>query len=668
MVVQCPICDARFPASEIENHAEECIEKRFGNTSEPITFDQMSDAINVPTRHSSCTKTSSSPSSGKKSRKEQAEAWSFLGGYRSPAQPRDRKNKWPGRDQAPHDLASSSHTENAHSSFPQQSVQKSGDNSGVPLAEKMRPATLDNYIGQASILSSNSFLKNLIMQNNFINMILWGPPGCGKTSLANIIHERCRGSDKWRYVSLSACTSGVQDVKNVVREAQGALQMRKKRTVLFMDEVHRFNKAQQDIFLPHVESGVLTLVGATTENPSFTLNSALISRCRVITLDALGPSCIRVIVKRALKRLKITIERKTKVKVENGEKVNEGGVGSEEDEEEEEQEDEETEAEETDDAPRSYKENNEGFSISSNVRISTEAIHWLSEMSGGDARCALSTLQILVDSHNSKLITISDAKEALQRSHVLYDRKGDEHYNFASALQKSIRGGDDNAALYWTTRMIKGGEDPRFIARRLVRTAAEDIGELLDLLEEHWEDITNEELQQLEQERVREEKEAKEETIAHSRPKTLTLKGVQKILDLVSQTVEVMGEEDPDTKHAGTIIAGLGTPEALTHSVAAMQAVQMLGMPESDVILAQCAVYLARAQHNPEVYLAMRRVNEHIDNHAGPLPTVPLHLRNASTKLMKNLGYGSGYSAAPQNVRNIQYMPDALKNLNFFNP
>ncbi|XP_042228032.1 ATPase WRNIP1-like [Homarus americanus] len=597
MVVQCPICDARFPASEIENHAEECIEKRFGNTSEPITFDQMSDAINVPvdgkrkhsssednstivevdsTRHSSCTKTSSSPSSGKKSRKEQAEAWSFLGGYRSPAQPRDRKNKWPGRDQAPHDLASSSHTENAHSSFPQQSVQKSGDNSGVPLAEKMRPATLDNYIGQASILSSNSFLKNLIMQNNFINMILWGPPGCGKTSLANIIHERCRGSDKWRYVSLSACTSGVQDVKNVVREAQGALQMRKKRTVLFMDEVHRFNKAQQDIFLPHVESGVLTLVGATTENPSFTLNSALISRCRVITLDALGPSCIRVIVKRALKRLKITIERKTKVKVENGEKVNEGGVGSEEDEEEEEQEDEETEAEETDDAPRS------------NVRISTEAIHWLSEMSGGDARCALSTLQILVDSHNSKLITISDAKEALQRSHVLYDRKGDEHYNFASALQKSIRGGDDNAALYWTTRMIKGGEDPRFIARRLVRTAAEDIG--------------------------------------------------------------------------------LGTPEALTHSVAAMQAVQMLGMPESDVILAQCAVYLARAQHNPEVYLAMRRVNEHIDNHAGPLPTVPLHLRNASTKLMKNLGYGSGYSAAPQNVRNIQYMPDALKNLNFFNP
>ncbi|KAK8740713.1 hypothetical protein OTU49_002667 [Cherax quadricarinatus] len=432
----------------------------------------------------------------------------------------------------------------------------------------MRPVTLDNYIGQDNILCNNSYLRTLIMQDNFINMILWGPPGCGKTSLANIIHERCRGSEKWRYSSLSACTSGVQDVKNVVREAQGALQLRKKRTVLFMDEVHRFNKAQQDIFLPHVENGLLTLVGATTENPSFSLNSALLSRCRVITLDALSPSSIRMILRRALKKLNVAVDRETKMNMGNGLKA-----------------DEETSESDEEEDDLQYKETDE--ETKSTVQISKEAIHWLSEMSGGDARCALNTLQILMESHSSGVITVNNAKEALQRSHVLYDRKGDEHYNFASALQKSIRGGDDNAALYWTMRMIRGGEDPRFIARRLVRTAAEDIG--------------------------------------------------------------------------------LGMPEALTFAVSTMQAVQMLGMPESDVILAQCAVYLARAHHNPEVYSAMNRVNEHINNYAGPLPPVPLQLRNAPTALMKKLGYGHGYSAAPEVVQTIEYMPEALRNVNFFN-
>ncbi|XP_045616097.2 ATPase WRNIP1 [Procambarus clarkii] len=590
MDVVCPICGASFSSSEIEIHAEACIQERFNSSTESAHQGQKTDvssslcenkrkrteskednSANETSSPSHITKTSL-PSSIKKSRKEQAKAWSFLGNsgrsITSSGQHKDQRARQNKGDYVSQDGASSSNNEDTLPVATQYSEQKS-DNNGVPLAEKMRPVTLDNYIGQDSILHSNSFLKTLIVQDNFINMILWGPPGCGKTSLANIIHERCRGSEKWRYASLSACTSGVQDVRSVVREAQGALQLRKKRTVLFMDEVHRFNKAQQDIFLPHVENGLLTLIGATTENPSFTLNSALLSRCRVITLDALSPRSIRRILKRALTKLNIAVEREANMNIENGTKLDQ-----EESENDEEEEEEDSECEATDGETKSA------------VRISQEAVHWLSEMSGGDARCALSTLQILLESHSNGLITICNAKEALQRSHVLYDRKGDEHYNFASALQKSIRGGDDNAALYWTMRMIKGGEDPRFIARRLVRTAAEDIG--------------------------------------------------------------------------------LGTPEALTCAVSTMQAVQMLGMPESDVILAQCAVYLARAHHNPEVYLAMNRVEEHIKNHVGPLPSVPLHLRNAPTALMKNLGYGRGYSAAPQAVKKIEYMPETIRNVRFF--
>lgn len=435
---------------------------------------------------------------------------------------------------------------------------KSEHDNGIPLAEQMRPSALDEYIGQESVLSNNSFLSNLINQDNFINMILWGPPGCGKTSLANIINKKCRASSKWRYSSLSCCTSGVQEVRGAIQEAKSSLQLRKKRTVLFMDEVHRFNKAQQDVFLPHVESGLITLVGATTENPSFSLNSALLSRCRVIVLEALSTESICQIIRRALKKLNL--------KVVNCEESTDN---------------------EHDEEVMDEDLNFENTNSQSRLSIQSDAVQWLAEMCGGDARSALNTLQTLVQSHtDSEPITVAHAKEALQRSHVSYDRKGDEHYNFASALQKSIRGGDDNAALYWTMRMVKGGEDPKFIARRLVRTAAEDIG--------------------------------------------------------------------------------IGDPQALTMAVSTMQAVQMLGMPESDVILAECAVYLARAHHNPEVYQAMNRVKEHMKNHPGLLPSVPLHLRNATTGLMKNMGYGNGYSYDPSKVRGIKYMPEELGGRNFF--
>ncbi|XP_071518380.1 uncharacterized protein [Panulirus ornatus] len=641
MDVKCPICDTSFSSSEIEMHAEECIQARFGNENENTAHGQKSDSkrkhsalleencvneANIP----SCSSKLTSPSSSKKSRTEEVHAWSFLrysSQSTSPRKRKEQKDKLTSTQRALQDLGAPPVEENAHAFASQESVQYSGNSNGRPLADKMRPRSFDDYIGQESLLNSNSFLRTLIMQENFISMILWGPPGCGKTTLANIIHERCRGSDKWRYASLSACVTGVQDVKTVVIEAQGALQLRKKRTVLFMDEVHRFNKTQQDVFLPHVESGLLTLVGATTENPSFALNSSLLSRCRVITLNALSPNNIKKILRKALQKLKIAVHREEQVM----------GIGV------------NTKQEDLDSEEECIVEYEETASDPQRMmKISQEAVHWLSEMSGGDARCALSTLQILLESHHSGVITLSDAKEALQEKpkyqrqatlqqwlikfvnntakapssienplpctssatdvqvSALHGDPDDPAYsedpadpkknerirkrlylsNFASALQKSIRGGDDNAALYWTMRMIKGGEDPRFIARRLVRTAAEDIG--------------------------------------------------------------------------------LGTPEALTYAVSAMQAVQMLGMPESDVILAQCAVYLARAQHNPEVYLAMTRVSQHIQNHAGQLPPVPLHLRNASSKLMKDLGYGRGYSHAPGDVKNIEYMPEALKNINFF--
>ncbi|XP_047469088.1 ATPase WRNIP1-like [Penaeus chinensis] len=567
MEVECPICGSSFPSSKIEVHAEACIQASFSSNSDAPQQIGLSEKSSDPEFSSAGNKrkfeameshqsSKSSPtnffgskgpaSSSKKIRGDQAAAWSFLGKSGS---------------------GSKSNRDQSAPNAPQQS-QESDGNTGVPLAERMRPATLDDYIGQESILSSNSFLKNLISKDSFINMILWGPPGCGKTSLANIIAKRCRGSEKWRYASLSACTSGVQDVKKVVQEAQSTLQLRKRRTVLFMDEVHRFNKAQQDIFLPHVESGLLTLVGATTENPSFTLNSALLSRCRVITLEALSVKNIRKILQRALKKLKIGIEL--------NESENEEESSTDEESEEEEEEPDEQEEENAD--TQEGKENS--------LKISRQALRWLSNMSGGDARCALNTLQTLVTSHSQGTIKTAEAKEALQRSHVLYDRKGEEHYNMASALQKSIRGGNDNAALYWTMRMVKGGEDPRFIARRLVRTAAEDIG--------------------------------------------------------------------------------LGDPQALNLAVSTMQAVQMLGMPESNVILCQCAVYLARANHNPEVYMAMNRILQHMETHTGPLPSVPLHLRNAPTKLMKDIGYGKGYTADPRFTRNIEYMPDALRNVNFF--
>lgn len=369
-----------------------------------------------------------------------------------------------------------------------------------------------------------------------------------QTTLAHIVANRCKESQNIRFIKLSATMSGVNDVKKAVENAKTD-QKYKKKTILFMDEIHRFNKLQQDIFLPHVESGVITLIGATTENPSFSLNSALLSRCRVIILEKLSTEDIVKILERGLCEYKgVCLD----LIEDNG--------------------------------------NSEA-----KIGIDRESLVWLAQMCDGDARIALNSLQLAIQTliadseYNDcmKIITLDAIREGIKKSHLLYDRKGDQHYDIISALHKSIRASDDNAALYYCVRMMAGGEDPRYICRRMVRAASEDIG--------------------------------------------------------------------------------LADPNAITIAMSALQAVQLIGMPEADCIVAQCAVYLARAPKSTEVYRAMLRCrSDDITNWKGPLPSVPLHLRNAPTKLMREMGCGKGYNMRHKDESGLQYMPEGMEDRNYF--
>lgn len=398
-----------------------------------------------------------------------------------------------------------------------------------PLAESIRAQTFEDYVGQQQVVGENSIIRNLLRSNNVPSMIFWGPPGSGKTTLAHIIWNHCTNNkDDFRFVKLSACTSGINDVKEVVKQAKNFQDTLKKRTILFMDEIHRFNKLQQDAFLPHVESGTIVLLGATTENPSFSLNNALLSRCRVIVLEKLEPADIMKILRRALvpfKAVEVAVDQNC-----------------------------------------AFEEVLQTLGYSPEIGISNESLQWIADISDGDARMALNSLEMCMkqaaatrkDGEVFKMIQLDDIKEGIQKSHLLYDRAGDQHYDIVSAMIKSIRASDDNASLYWTMRMIESGEDPRYIVRRLIRSASEDIG--------------------------------------------------------------------------------LADPQALVLATSTLAAVQHLGMPESDCIIAELAVYLARAPKSTESYVAMKKCREMIRNNKGSMPAVPLHLRNAPTKLMKNLG------------------------------
>lgn len=395
-------------------------------------------------------------------------------------------------------------------------------NNKSPLADRIRPRNLEDFVGQEKLVGENSFLEKAIREDKVPSLIFWGPPGSGKTTLAQII-ANITNSD---FIQISAVTSGKKDLQNIIAKAKEN-KLFEKKTILFVDEIHRWNKVQQDALLPHVEKGTITLIGATTENPSFEVISALLSRTRVFVLERLSEENIYEIIKRVLKDKK-------------------SGLGGD------------------------------------KIEMDEKTGKFLSKISNGDARMALNTLEAAASI--SQKIDIELIKQVLQRKHLLYDKTGEEHYNIISALHKSMRGGDANAALYWLARMLEGGEDPLYVARRLVRFASEDIG-------------------------------------------------------LANNTALLLANAAFDTCHK-------------------------LGMPECAVHLAQCVIYLAKSKKDVTAYLAYEKARSDVEEF-GNLP-VPLHIRNAPTKLMKDLDYGKGYKYTPlEDSSKQEYLPEELKNRNY---
>lgn len=399
-----------------------------------------------------------------------------------------------------------------------------------PLADRMRPRDFSEFFGQDEIVGKNKILRRLVDQGELSSLIFWGPPGVGKTTLASIIAEKIKA----RFVVISAVMSGKEELKKIIAEAENNRRLGE-RTVLFVDEIHRWNKAQQDALLPHVEKDVVTLIGATTENPSFEIIGALLSRSRVFVLKHLANNEIVKIIKRALRD-------------------KERGLGA--------------------------------FPI----EIDGEAINLLADLSGGDARAALNGLELAFKAKRDSVDGVvvlkrEDVKEALQKTHLIFDKNGEEFYNLISALHKSMRGSDANASLYWLARMVEGGADPLYIARRILRFAAEDIG------------------------------------VADSR--------------------------------------------ALLVANAAYDACHKLGYPECNVHLAEAAVYCALAKKSNLLYTAYDEAaaDARATSHLG----VPIHLRNAPTKFMKDIGYGKDYKYNPDYAEpvNQEYLPKELRAKNY---
>ncbi|MCK4388898.1 MAG: replication-associated recombination protein A [Desulfobacterales bacterium] len=414
-------------------------------------------------------------------------------------------------------------------------AEKEIEDASRPLADRMRPKTLEAFVGQTHLLGKDSLLRRTIEEDRLFSVIFWGPPGSGKTTLARIM----AGETDSHFETFSAVLSGVKEIRAVVDKARAQRHYHQKKTLLFVDEIHRFNKAQQDAFLPHVESGLITLIGATTENPSFEVISPLLSRARIMVLQPFSDEELSIIVRRA-----ITDKEK--------------GLGA------------------------------------LSLQVHPDALEHIIWSANGDARTALNNLEaaaFLVREKNVKerKITRAVIETAFQMKALQYDKHGEEHYNLISAFHKSLRGSNPDAALYWLGRMLDAGEDPLYIARRMVRFASEDVGN--------------------------------------------------------------------------------ADPRALSVAVSAVQAFQFVGLPEGDLALAQAAVYLATAPKSNALYAGHGRVKQTI-NQTGTLP-VPLHIRNAPTRLMKDLGYAKDYKYA-HDFENAyvpqEYLPEKLRGQVYYEP
>ncbi len=402
-----------------------------------------------------------------------------------------------------------------------------------PLAAKMRPKTLEEYVGQKHLLGEGKVLRRLIENDQISSMIFWGPPGVGKTTLAKIIARRTRAE----FIEFSAVTSGIKEIKEIMKQAE-ARRSFGERTVLFVDEIHRFNKAQQDAFLPYVEKGSIILIGATTENPSFEVNGALLSRCKVFVLQALKEEEIRELLERCIR--------------------DPNGFGN------------------------------------VKLKMDPDVLDLIAGFSDGDARTALSTLEMVelngeIQSDGSVVVTRDTFEQCTMKKSLLYDKKGEEHYNIISALHKSMRNSDPDAAVYWLARMLESGEDPMYVARRVTRFASEDVG--------------------------------------------------------------------------------LADPRALEIAVATYQACHLIGMPECTVHLTEAVVYMALAPKSNALYVAYETAKRDAVNHIAE--PVPLHLRNATTSLMKELNYGKGYQYAhdyTEKVTDMTCLPEPLLGKRYYAP
>ncbi len=394
----------------------------------------------------------------------------------------------------------------------------------APLAERLRPKTLDEVVGQKKLIGPGGPLRVLIEKDQIPSLIFWGPPGSGKTTLARVIAQHTKSE----FRALSAVLSGVKELREIVETAKNDFKFSRKRTIVFIDEIHRFNKAQQDALLPHLEAGTITLIGATTENPSFEVIGPLLSRAKVFVLEALQAEDLQELLKRGLKILE--------------------------------------------------------------VKIQEDAEKFLVEYASGDARRLFNTLEIATNlTERNKPIDLKIIEEAAQQKTLLYDKGGEEHYNLISAFIKSMRASDPDAAVYYLARMYEAGEDPLFLARRMVIFASEDVG--------------------------------------------------------------------------------LADPQAIQVAIAAMQAYDFVGRPEGWIPLSHCAVYLALAPKNNTSYIAYQNAKAEVEK-SGPLPA-PLHLRNAPTKLMKQLGYHKGYKYAhddPEGSKEMECLPEKIKGKKFFVP